>query len=125
MLRPAVTLSAGAITKSIGRSYAFAWENSNKFHVGAPSPATSYIAYAAQQGAVKCVQAGTVATTSGSAVVTGTGTAFTSAWIGRRIWIDTLGGAVAQTNHQRGGGHLVNLRWQFWFYCVSQELRNL
>jgi hypothetical protein len=37
-----------------------------------------------------------VATTSGSAVVTGTGTAFTSAWIGRRIWIDTLGGAVAQ-----------------------------
>jgi hypothetical protein len=93
---PSVTLSAGAITKSVGRSYAFAWENLNKFHVGAPSPATSYIAYATQQGTVKCVQAGTVATSSGTAVVTGTGTAFTSAWVGRRIWIDTLGGAVAQ-----------------------------
>jgi len=85
LLTPTGTVDVN-ITKSTGRSYAYAWENANKVHVGAPSPATQYIKYAGQNGVLALVEAGTV-TTNGSTIVTGTNTAFTSAWIGRRIWV--------------------------------------
>jgi hypothetical protein len=78
------------ITKAVGRSYAYAWENANKAHVGAPSPVTQYIQYATQQGQVQCIEPGTV-TTNGTTTVTGTSTYFTAAWIGRSLWVATLG----------------------------------
>lgn len=88
---PGVTLAAGSITKTVGRSYRFAWENANNTHIGAPSPATSYIAYSSQQGTIECVQPGTVSTISGTKTVTGSGTAFTSAWVGRYLWVAGIG----------------------------------
>jgi hypothetical protein len=89
LLTPTGTVDVN-ITKSIGRSYAWAWENANKPHVGAPSPATQFILYNGQNGVVQLVQQGTLAWginpggTTGT--VTGTGTAFTSAWVGRYVW---------------------------------------
>jgi hypothetical protein len=86
-----VTSSGGtvnnSITKAVGRSYAYAWENANKSHVGAPSPATQFILYANQNGEIQCLEPGTI-TTGGTPVVTGTGTFFTPAWIGRHIWVN-------------------------------------
>jgi hypothetical protein len=73
------------VTKSVGRSYAWAWENANKSHVSAPSPSSQFIQYNAQNGTIQCIEQGTV-TCSGTTTVTGTGTAFTSAWVGRYIW---------------------------------------
>lgn len=73
------------ITKSIGRSYAYAWENANKSHVSAPSPVSQFIQYASQNGVIQCIEQGTVST-SGT-IVTGTGTAFSQAWVGQYIWI--------------------------------------
>ncbi len=87
---PAVTLSGGAITKTVGRSYRWAWENEAIPHVSAPSPATAFIAYASQQGQIDLVQPGTININGNT--VTGIGTAFTAAWIGRRIWVESLGG---------------------------------
>src|SRR5262249_7622481 len=69
------------ITKSVGRSYAWAWENtktingSNFSHVGAPSPSTQFIAYSAQNGQIQLIEPGTV-TTNGTTAVVGVGTAF-------------------------------------------------
>lgn len=88
----AVTLTAGLITKVIGRSYMYAWENAGKFNVCAPSPATSYITYASQQATLTAVETGLVQITDGQATLIGTGTAFTSAWVGRQVWVQGLGG---------------------------------
>lgn len=78
------------ITKAVGRSYVIAWENANKSHVGAPSPATQYIQYNAQEGQLLLTEAGTITFTLSSATITGVGTFFTSAWIGRSLWIPSL-----------------------------------
>lgn len=74
------------ITKAVGRSYAWAWENANKGHIGAPSPATQYIQYVNQYGNLQLTEPGLVAVTVGSPTVVGTNTQFTSAWIGRSLW---------------------------------------
>lgn len=79
------------ITKATGRSYVIAWENANKAHVGAPSPATQYIQYNNQEGQLVLTEAGTLTVTIGSTLVTGTGTFFTAAWIGRSLWTQGLG----------------------------------
>lgn len=80
------------ITKTIGRSYQWAWENQNTSHVSAPSPASQYVKYASQTGTIDLVQPGTVQTTNGSAAIVGTGTSFTSAWVGRFIWVEGVTG---------------------------------
>lgn len=88
LLTPTGTVDT-RITKSIGRSYAWAWENANKPHIGAPSPSTQFVLYNMQNGIVQLIQQGTISTpgqTSGPTTVTGTGTTFTSAWIGRYFW---------------------------------------
>lgn len=76
-----------SILKAVGRSYAWAWENANKIHVSAPSPSTQFIAYSTQNGAIQLIEPGTVTTNSLSTTVTGTGTQFTAAWIGRHLWV--------------------------------------
>jgi hypothetical protein len=83
------------ITKTIGRSYQFEWENSVTAHVSAPSPASQYVKYTNQTGTIDCVEVGTVSTIALSNVVTGVGTAFTPAWIGRSIWIEGDGATFA------------------------------
>lgn len=80
-----------SITKAIGRSYAYAWENANKFHIGAQSPATQYIQYNAQNGTLNMVEPGTVSIVSGNVQVVGVGTFFTPAWVGRSLWVTNLG----------------------------------
>src|SRR5262249_49396409 len=88
---PAATGSVDVnITKQAGRSYEWAWENGSKPHVSAPSPATQYILYTAQNGAVQLIEPGTI-TTNGTVTVTGTGTFFTSAWVGRSLWMSVNG----------------------------------
>lgn len=104
---PSVTLSAGSIAKSVGRSYMYAWENANKGHIGAPSPATAYVAYAAQQGTIKCVETGTVSTIAGNAQITGVGTAFTQAWVGRKIYIDGGSGLFGRIISVQNSTHLT------------------
>ncbi len=74
------------ITNTVGRSYSIAWENANTAHVGAPGPASQYIADSNQWNTVDAIEPGTVST-NGTTIVTGTGTAFTAAWIGRKILI--------------------------------------
>jgi hypothetical protein len=86
------TLSS-QITKAVGRSYTYAWENANKGHVGPPAPVTQYILYNGQYGKLDIQEPGTISTTSGSPTVTGTGTFFTSAWVGRSIYF--VSGGVA------------------------------
>lgn len=93
LLTPTGTVNV-SITKSVGRSYAYAWENANKNHVGAPSPVTQFIQYNAQNGAIQLIEQGTVSYTGGS-TFTGTGTAFTSAWVGRSIWVNGKTAALA------------------------------
>lgn len=75
------------ILKSVGRSYAWAWENVNKVHVSAPSPSTQFIDYNNQNGEIVLQEPGTVSISSTSPVVTGTGTFFTSAWVGRSLFV--------------------------------------
>jgi hypothetical protein len=82
------------ITKAVGRSYAYAWENANKAHIGAPSPSTQFIAYNNQFGQIDCIESGGVSVTTGSNIVTGTNTSFTSAWVGRHLWVSSLGVVV-------------------------------
>lgn len=94
LLTPTGTVDTN-ITKSVGRSYAYAWENANKPHVSAPSPSSQFIAYAAQNGQVQLVQQGTVTCNTGSTIVTGTNTAFTSAWVGRSLWVFSAEGIIA------------------------------
>src|ERR1700756_1177792 len=91
LLTPTGTVNTN-ITKSVGRSYSYAWENANKNHVGPPSPVTQYIQYNAQNGAIQLIEQGTISTSSPSTtVVTGVGTNFTSAWVGRSIWANSAG----------------------------------
>lgn len=78
-----------SITKAVGRSYTWAWENAGKAHVGAPAPVTQYILYTSQNGTLSLVEPGTISVSGSagsSATVTGTNTFFTAAWIGRSIW---------------------------------------
>jgi hypothetical protein len=81
------------ITKQVGRSYQFEWENANTTHVSAPSPASQFVKYTSQTGTVDCIEVGTVAINTASTAVVGTGTAFTSAWVGRFIWIEGTSGS--------------------------------
>lgn len=90
LLTPTGTVDVN-ITKSIGRSYSYAWENANKNHIGAPSPATQFIKYTAQNGQIQLIEPGTVTFTNASTIVTGTGTFFTSAWVGRSMWAPGVG----------------------------------
>lgn len=91
LLTPTGTVDVN-ITKSVGRSYAYAWENANKPHVGAPSPSTQFIAYSAQNGAIQLIEQGTISSNAPpSAVITGVGTAFSQAWVGRRLWAVNAG----------------------------------
>ena len=85
LLTPTGTVNTN-ITKSVGRSYAWAWENANKNHVSAPSPATQFIQYNSQNGVIQLLEQGQISFTASSAIVTGTGTSFSSAWVGRNIW---------------------------------------
>lgn len=78
------------ITKTVGRSYQYAWENENTGHVSAPSPASQYIAYSNQYGTVDLIEVGTIASIIGTTVL-GTNTAFTSAWVGRWLYVDGVG----------------------------------
>jgi hypothetical protein len=78
------------ITKSVGRSYAYAFENANKNHVSAPSPATQFVLYNLQFGTLFAQEPGTIA--SAGTTVTGTNTQFSQAWVGRSIM--TIGGGV-------------------------------
>ena len=77
------------ITKSVGRSYSWAWENVNDSHISAPSPSTQYIQYTDQNGTIDAIEQGTV-TVAGTSV-TGSGTAFTSAWLGKYLWVAGTG----------------------------------
>jgi hypothetical protein len=79
------------ITKTVGRSYQWAWENANTAHVSAPAPASQYVKYASQIGTIDCIQPGTISTSIGSPNVTGVNTKFTSAWIGRTLWVEGQG----------------------------------
>lgn len=79
------------ITKSVGRSYAWAWENANKPHVGAPSPSTQLIAYNVQNGTILLTEPGIINLSSASAIVGGTQTQFTPAWVGRNLFVDQQG----------------------------------
>jgi len=102
---PTVTLSAGAITKTTGRKYTWAWVDPNtlpRLHVSKPSPETAFQVYSSQQGKIECIAVGTISTTISSATVTGVGTNFTNAMIGQQLWIESGGNfgyitAVAST----------------------------
>jgi len=89
---PAATSGAGTvtlgITKTVGRSYQWAWEADVNGETSAPSPASQFVKYASQTGTIDLVEVGTVTVVNGNATVTGVGTAFTSAWIGRAIWVE-------------------------------------
>lgn len=94
------------ITKAVGRSYAYAWENANKSHIGSQSPATQYILYNGNFGSLQLVEPGTI-TLAGTAV-TGTGTFFTSAWIGRSLWaITSLGASSARITAVANATHMT------------------
>jgi hypothetical protein len=79
------------ITKTVGRSYQYAWENANTGHVSAPSPASQFVKYNNQTGVIDCIETGTVTTTLGSPNIVGVGTNFSSAWIGRDLWVEGIG----------------------------------
>lgn len=76
-----------SITKSIGRSYAYAWENANKAHVSAPSPSTQYFQYSDQVGVIDCLEPGTLSMSNTSPTVTGVNTLFSTAWVGRYLFV--------------------------------------
>ena len=105
------------ITKTVGRSYAWAWENANKGqpvsagggHVSAPSPSTQFILYNAQNGAVQLIEPGTV-TTNGTTIVTGSGTFFTPAWVGRSIWVNGVGAMVDGSGKLTGASRIVSVQ---------------
>lgn len=86
------------ITQTVGRSYQWAWENANVQNLSAPAPASQYVKYASQTGTIDLVETGTVATAATSFAVVGTGTSFTSAWVGRSLWIEGVGNAGAIAN---------------------------
>jgi hypothetical protein len=73
------------ITKTVGRSYAYAWENANTGHVSAPSPVSQFVKYTNQIGTISCYELGTITTTALSTTVTGVGTSFSQAWVGKAL----------------------------------------
>jgi hypothetical protein len=80
------------ITKAVGRSYVIAWENANKSHIGAPSPATQYILYTSQYGILQLVEPGSAQFVATGTTVTGSNNSqFTSAWVGRHLWMNGFG----------------------------------
>lgn len=81
-----------SITKTVGRSYQWAWENSNTTHVSAPSPASQYVVYANQTGTIDLLQPGTVSAAGGTVNIVGTNTQFSQSWVGRTLWVETVGG---------------------------------
>lgn len=87
---PAATSGAGTvtfgITKTVGRSYAYAWENPLTGHVSAPSPVSQFVKYTSQIGTIDCIETGTVAFTASSTAVVGTGTNFSQAWVGKSLY---------------------------------------
>jgi hypothetical protein len=106
------------ITKTVGRSYQWAWENANTTHVSAPSPASQYVKYASQTGTLDLIETGTVATNSTVNVV-GTGTSFSSAWVGRSLWaqgnlgpIQSVTDATHLTLSTAAGGTVSGLSFQ-------------
>lgn len=91
---PAVLFSPGPISKVVGRSYAFAWENINKFNVGAPSPTTAFLYTGAQAnstGTIQCIEPGEASVVAGSSVVNLAGVTASQAWVGRNLWVQGLG----------------------------------
>jgi len=95
---PPTTSGAGTvtlgITQTVGRSYQYAWENANTGEVSAPSPASQFVKYTSQTGTIDLVETGTVSVTANSTSVAGVGTSFTSAWVGKILWLETVTGAV-------------------------------
>lgn len=79
------------ITKTIGRSYQWAWENANVAHTSAPSPASQYVKYNNQTGTIDLVETGTISVNSGFTAVVGVGTSFSSSWVRRAIWGEGAG----------------------------------
>jgi hypothetical protein len=105
---PATTSGSGTvtlgITKTVGRSYQWEWENANTAHTSAPSLASQFVKYASQTGTIDLIQPGTITTVGGTAGIVGIGTAFSPAWVGRNLWIqgNTLAfpiQAVADATH--------------------------
>jgi hypothetical protein len=84
------------VTKSVGRSYAYAWENANKSHVGALSPVTQYIIPINQYMQIACLEPGTISFSNASPIVTGVATFFTAAWIGRHILSGVTDGDIGR-----------------------------
>lgn len=82
------------ITKTVGRSYQYAWENANTGHVSAPSPASQFVKYSNQTGTIDCIESGTVTIANNSNSVVGTGTSFSQAWIGKQIWIAGIANGI-------------------------------
>jgi hypothetical protein len=75
------------ITKTVGRSYQWAWENALTGHISAPSPASQFVKYTNQVATIDLIQPGTITSSLVSTTVTGVGTQFTSAWVGRSLWV--------------------------------------
>jgi hypothetical protein len=76
------------ITKTIGRSYQWAWEADINSETSAPSPASQFVKYTNQTGTIDLVETGTVSVVSGNTGVTGVGTSFSPAWVGRALWVE-------------------------------------
>lgn len=111
LLTPTGTVDVN-ITKSIGRSYSWAWENANKPHVSAPSPSTQFILYNVQNGVIQLIQQGTITSPAGTpgtpTAIVGTGTAFTTAWIGRYLWaVGSFGGSMGRILTVTDATHLT------------------
>ena len=115
------------ITKTVGRSYQYAWENANTGHVSAPSPASQFVKYNNQIGTIDCIEPGTVSTSASSPTVTGVNTQFSQAWVGRLLWVAGGGGigsviAVASaTSLTLSGNAGVNLAGAQFQICDFQS----
>jgi hypothetical protein len=87
-------LTPGNITKVIGRSYSYAWENANTGQVSAPSPATNFVPETGQLNTIDCIEAGTVTTTvTSQTVAVGGGGLVSAAWVNRHLWVLNIGDA--------------------------------
>jgi hypothetical protein len=83
----------GNITKVIGRSYTWAWENANTGQVSAPSPATNYVPETATLNIIEAVEAGSATTTLLGTTVQISNATVSPAWVNRQMWISGIGGA--------------------------------
>lgn len=118
------------ITKTVGRSYAYAWENAITGHISAPSPVSQYVKYTSQIGTIDLVETGTINIAAGVTAVVGTNTNFSAAWVGKAVWCETISGiatlayyryvsSVTDATHMTlssafpaGVGNVVNSRFQ-------------